>query len=431
MTSILWLRRDLRKHDLPALGRAHEHGSVMPLFVIDPVLWGSAGRVRRAWLAASVLGARESFGELAVRVGRPAEVLPAVAGEVAAGSVHVSAETTPYGRRRDAAVRKALGEVEWQPTGSPYAVGPGLVRKKDDEPYQVFTPFNRAWHDHGWAAPAEVPEGLELLGLDPDDEAEKLLTAAIEDAPIPLPVAGEGAALERWTDFLDQLDDYADARDRPDHPGTSRLSPYLKVGAVHPRTLLADLGERDGNGAATFRTELAWREFYADVLFHRPETAWSDLRPELAGLSYDEPDESFDAWREGCTGFPIVDAGMRQLKETGWMHNRVRMIVASFLAKDLHLWWPHGARHFMEHLLDGDIASNSHGWQWCAGTGTDASPYFRVFNPTTQGKKFDPDGAYVRRWVPEFGTPDYPEPIVDHAVERKLALARYEEARGR
>ena len=197
----------------------------------------------------------------------------------------------------------------------------------------------------------------------------------------------------------------------------------------------------------TFADELGWREFYADVLWHRPESAWHDLREELAGMAYDDPGDAFDAWREGRTGYPIVDAGMRQLLATGWMHNRVRMVTASFLAKDLHAWWPLGARHFLDHLLDGDVASNNHGWQWAAGTGTDAAPYFRVFNPVTQGKKFDPTGDYVRRWVPELAhlegkaahepwehdvgyDHDYPRRIVDHAEERRVALDRYQAARG-
>jgi deoxyribodipyrimidine photo-lyase len=240
--------------------------------------------------------------------------------------------------------------------------------------------------------------------------------------------------------------DYDDDRDRPGVDGTSRMSVHLKWGEIHPRTMLADLAALRSSGAATYRKELAWREFYADVLHHRPETAQEYLRPEFAAMEYDAPDGAFDAWRDGRTGFPIVDAGMRQLRATGWMHNRVRMIVASFLVKDLHVEWQHGARHFLRWLVDGDLASNQHGWQWVAGCGTDAAPYFRVFNPTSQGRKFDPDGRYVRRWVAELADLDggvdphdpdpdvrrrtgYPPPIVDHAEERREALRRWEQIR--
>jgi deoxyribodipyrimidine photo-lyase len=207
--------------------------------------------------------------------------------------------------------------------------------------------------------------------------------------------------------------------------------------------MLADLSGDTRKAIGTYRKELAWREFYADVLFQRPETAREYFRAEFARMQYDDPDPVLDAWKRGRTGYPVVDAGMRQLRATGWMHNRVRMIVASFLVKDLHVEWQHGARHFMHWLVDGDLASNQHNWQWVAGCGTDAAPFFRIFNPTSQGRKFDPQGEYVKRWVPELrdldprhvhepstapgGLPDgYPAPIVDHGEERAEALARLE-----
>ena len=457
MNSVLWLRRDLRRRDLPALGAAADEadkgdkGDVHVLFVIDPVLWDGCGAVRRGWLAASIRAAAESYdGRLTVRVGDPATQVAAFAAEVGAGSVHVSAETTPYGTRRDERVRRRLEErgIDWVATGSPYAVGPGRVRTQQGGPYRVFTPFSRAWREHGWADPATPPRGVRLGDAASDDHAGPRLDAALDDCPVDLPTAGEDAALRRWRAFRDErLGDYADGRDRPDLRGTSQLSPYLKVGAIHPRTILADLAGHRARGAQVYSAELAWREFYADVLHDEPRSSWHDLRPELGSMPYDDHDDLVEAWRRGETGFPIVDAGMRQLAQTGWMHNRLRMITASFLCKDLHVWWPEGARHFLAHLLDGDVASNNHGWQWVAGTGTDASPYFRVFNPVTQGKKFDPEGDYVRRWVPELAhipgkrihepwsvddgyDHGYPEPVVDHAEERVEALRRYAAARG-
>jgi deoxyribodipyrimidine photo-lyase len=243
------------------------------------------------------------------------------------------------------------------------------------------------------------------------------------------------------------LGGYDSERDRPDLDHTSRMSPYLKWGSIHPRTLLDDLGRAD----SAYRREIAWREFYAAVLYFWPDSAREYFLPEMAKMPYAsgaEADQAFQAWSEGRTGYPIVDAGLRQLLAEGWMHNRLRMIVASFLVKDLHVEWTRGARHFMRHLVDGDLASNQHGWQWTAGTGTDAAPYFRIFNPVTQGEKFDPAGDYIRRYVPELrglsgkeihkpwerqeGLPDgYPERIVDHAQERNRSLANYQHARGR
>lgn len=448
--TILWLRRDLRRGDHPALTAAAEGASVLPVFVIDPEFFDTAGPVRRGWLGATLLWVDEAYdGRLCLLRGDPRQVIPALAAEVGAVAVHVSAETEPAGHARDLAVAARLAEqgVAWIETGSPYAVTPGRVRTAEGNPFKVFTPFARAWRAHGWRGPSVEPEGLRFAAREGDPEAWIAVHEAIQACPVDLPAAGERVALRRWARFLDQrLAGYAADRDRPDRDGTSRLSPYLKFGVVHPRTLLADLATRPGPGADRFIAELAWREFYADVLWHNPASLGRDLRPELARLAYDSPDERFEAWREGRTGYPIVDAGMRQLLAEGWMHNRVRMITASFLTKDLHQWWPLGARHFLDHLIDGDLASNAHGWQWTAGTGTDASPYFRVFNPITQGERFDPFGDYVRRWVPELAhipgagvhrpwdhlaghSHGYPRPIVDHAAERVVALERHRLAR--
>ncbi len=440
-TSVMWFRRDLRLHDNPALLAACEADRAVPLFILDPALWQRAGAVRKAYLSASLAALDASLdGALVIRTGDPRRVLPRLCEEVSAGSVHLAADYGPYGSRRDEEVEAALGdEVRLERLGSPYAVAPGRVRNGSGDPYKVYSAFQRSWAEHGWRAPVDAPRDPTWADVPGD---------ALPDVPAPdgleLLAAGEKAARKAWFAFRDhRLDDYDEARNVPGGDGASRMSTYLKWGEIHPRTLLADLATRRSRAADTYRKEIAWREFYADVLWHRPDSAREDYQRSFRAMTYDEPGDGFDAWREGRTGFPIVDAGMRQLRATGYMHNRVRMIVASFLVKDLHLWWRHGAQHFMEWLADGDLASNQHGWQWVAGSGTDAAPYFRVFNPTTQGKKFDPAGEYVRRWVPELrdvpadrvheprDVPGYPQPVVDHAAERKESLARYEQVRNR
>lgn len=444
-TALLWFRRDLRLGDHPALLAALDAGDdVLPVFVFDERLWGPSGGPRRRFLLDCLADLREQTGgALVLRSGDPAQVLPRLAAEVGVSTVHVSGDAGPYGRRRDAAVERALGDVPLVRTGSPYAVGPGRLATQGGTPFRVFSPFARAWREHGWHAPAERPIAIPWrtgVRSDPAPPPPDL-------DGVPLPAAGEAAALAAWARFRDErLHGYAVGRDRPGSDGTSRMSAYLKYGCVHPRTLLADLAGVEGESARRYADELAWREFYADVLWHRPDSAREYLNPELRAMGYDTgPDAEalVTAWEEGRTGFPIVDAGMRQLRGEAYVHNRVRMIVASFFVKDLHQEWTRGARFFLQHLVDGDLASNNHGWQWVAGTGTDASPYYRVFNPITQGKKFDPDGTYVTRWVPELrgldakhvhepwtapgGVPEgYPEPIVDHAHERQVALDRYQ-----
>ena len=449
-SAVLWFRRDLRLRDHPALVAAVSQapaGGVVPVFVLDPALWEPAGAPRRAWLLRSLRALDGALGgALVVRHGDPRDVVPALAQELDARTVHVSADAGPYGRNRDADVAAALhgdGRALVR-TGSPYAVGPGTLLNGSGEPFKVFSPFMRAWLRHGAPAPAPVPDGLDAAWA-----------RRVEGEPLPpepdlgdmvLPEAGEDAALRRWHAFhTGPLAGYADARDHPATAGTSSMSAHLKYGEIHPRTMLADLAALpDPAVGETYRSELCWREFYADVLWHRPETAREYLRARYAGMRYDEPGERLTAWQQGRTGFPLVDAGMRQLRAEGWVHNRVRMVVASFLVKDLHVEWQHGARYFMHWLRDGDLASNSHGWQWVAGSGTDAAPYFRVFNPVTQGVTHDPDGEYVRRYVPELRhlpgrsahepwlaaqgyAHGYPQRIVDHAAERVEALARLSE----
>ena len=432
----MWFRRDLRLADNPALNEAANADEVVPLFVFDPRLWDPAGPARRCYLLASLEALDARVGGLVCRTGDPVDVVAQVARESSAESVHIAEDFGPYGARRDLAVEAALSEadVALVRTGSPYAVSPGRIRNQQGNGYQVFTPFSRAWADHGWRTAAAPPPGLAWHQI----RSDRRPTAELPPH-LTLPRAGEEAARRHWHAWVKHhLSDYADERDRPDLDTTSHMSVHLKWGEIHPRTMLADLSEAGrGKGVSTYRTELAWREFYADVLARRPDSARDYYRPEFAQMDYDEPGEQFDAWCAGRTGFPIVDAGMRQLRAEGWMHNRVRMIVASFLVKDLHIEWQHGARHFMRWLVDADLASNQHGWQWTAGCGTDAAPYFRVFNPIDQGKKFDPDGDYIRRYVPELRDVPAPaiheprDPIVDHADERKEALARYDRVRKR
>lgn len=443
----MWFRTDLRLGDHPALREAIERGpdGVVPLLVLDDKFWGPGMATRQAYLVQLLHHFSDRIGGLHVVHGKPADEVVRIARKVGADSVHISADYTPYGSQRDLDVEAALAEhgVELIRTGSPYAVAPGRVTKDDGSGYRVFTPWFRAWQQHGWRGPAETADDVPWLR--PDGRTHQIPEADVP-AGLTLPPIGEEAALERWRDFLaDDVADYDEIRDLPGPDRTSRMSVHLKWGTVHPRTLLADLAPLRSKGAEAYARELGFREFYADVLHQRPDSLTDYYNPAFAAMEYDEPGDDLEAWKVGRTGIPIVDAGMRQLLAEGWMHNRVRMIVASFLVKDLHLEWQHGARHFLDLLVDADLASNQHGWQWVAGSGTDASPYFRIFNPMTQGKKFDPDGEYVRRWVPELTdvparhvhTPwemaeppaGYPAPLVDHAAERLESLRRYEAIR--
>ncbi len=447
--SIMWFRRDLRLGDNPALLAAGADGcEVVPLFVIDPV-FDHAGSPRLAYLHDSLVALDASIRNvsgngLVIRHGDPTHVVPALAEELGADSVVVSRDYSPYGRERDAQVGDALAGSgrKLRGVGSPYAVDPGGVLKGDGDPYSVFTPFSKVWRRVGWNDPYPLPaDDLRWIG----DRTRGVVGEPLHARLAPscdLPAAGEEAALHRWRSFLEStgagdgtmrsgVEAYDELRDRPSINGTSRLSPDLKWGAIHPRTLLADLDASGGGdtGHTVFSSELAWRDFYADVLHQKPHTAWENLNPKYDDIEIDTGTEArakFDRWTKGETGFGIVDAGMRQLLASGWMHNRVRMIVASFLVKDLHLPWQWGARWFMEHLIDGDIASNNHGWQWAAGTGTDAAPYFRVFNPTLQQERYDPDGEYVSRWAPERR-----EPMVNHKAEREEALRRLKAVTGK
>lgn len=443
-SNLLWFRRDLRLHDLPPLLEAAADGAdVLGCFILDPRLEQSSGARRLQFLGDSLRVLNDTMGgRLLILRGRPEERIPELCAHVGAPAVHVSADFSPFGARRDAAVSAALAEagVAWQATGSPYLVSPGRVTKDDGTPYKVFTPFFARWKEVGWRAPA-ASEAIDVTWVDPAGLPANLERVAAPDPGVTLDLeAGEPAALRQWSEFLaGGLENYSEDRNRPDKPGTSRMSAHLKFGTIHPRTMLKDLNIRE-TGAGAYLRELAFRDFYADVLNQWPRSAWWNWNANFDTIDVDtdaSAEKRFEAWKQGRTGYPIVDAGMRELAGSGFMHNRVRMIVASFLVKDLHLPWQWGARWFLDQLVDGDMANNQHGWQWCAGSGTDAAPYFRVFNPTAQGEKFDPAGAYVRRWVPELADvadvhklkggrpPGYPEPIVDHAAERTEALARY------
>ncbi len=439
--AIFWFRRDLRLSDNPALLAAIEASDeIVPVFILDPSLINQSGSKRLAYLGQSLRSLDESLGNrLHVMVGDQVEVLKELMKRYDATEVHISQEFEPYGAARDARVEAA--GIKLVRTGSPYAVAPGRVRKPSDgTPYKVYTPFYKGWCLHGWRAPVAAPK--KIAAPQPQDGDRNF-----PDWPLPegvtITAAGEAAAHARWKKFqADALDNYDEARNLAGIDGTSKLSAHLKWGEIHPRTLLAELGQSKAHDV--FRKEIAWREFYADVLFHNPHTEKDYYAPQFKAMRYEKPGKNFKAWCEGKTGYPFVDAAMRQLVTEGWMHNRTRMVVASFLVKDLHLEWQLGADFFMEHLVDFDVASNAHGWQWTAGCGTDASPYYRVFNPIEQGKRFDADGDYIRKYVPELAhlsaaeihepwlfldgySHGYPERVVDHAVERLESLARLQE----
>ena len=440
-TSIIWFRRDLRINDHPALLAAIESSDqVIPLFILDKKQIQVAGAKLLAYMGQSLKALDLSLdNRLHIIEGDQVEILQELISQYKVEEVHISAEYERYGAERDARVEAA--GIKLVRTGSPYAVTPGRVLKPSDAtPYKVYTPFYRGWRTHGYRAPAVTPKKFNIV--QPTDKYR-----AFPDFQFPEGVhvieAGEAAALKRFKEFTKSgLDSYDENRNFASIDGTSKMSTYLKFGEIHPRTLLENLGESKAHD--TFRKEIAWREFYADVLFNNPMTDVDYYAPKFAEMRYDKPGAQFKAWCEGKTGYPFVDAAMRQLVLEGWMHNRTRMVVASFLVKDLHLEWQVGERFFAEHLVDYDVASNAHGWQWTAGCGTDASPYYRIFNPIEQGKRFDENGDYIRKYVPELAhlsaseihepwlfldgySKGYPERVVDHALERLESLARLQE----
>ena len=439
--SIVWFRRDLRISDHPALVAAlSESDEIVPVFIIDSKLIERTGSNGLAYLAQSLQHLDASLDKkLQVIAGQPIDVLKKLQEKYNAQSVHISAEYEPVSAAQDVEIEKS--GIKLVRTGSAYAVAPGRVLKPSDQtPYRVYTPFYRAWLTHGWRKPEQKPKSI--TAVTPDSDSRQFPDWKVPTG-VSITEAGEAAANERFKHFQKNgLDNYDEARNLAGIDGTSKMSAHLTWGEIHPRTLLAPLGQSKAH--EVFRKEIAWREFYADVLFNNPHTETDYYAPQFAKMRYDKPGKQFKAWCEGNTGYPFVDAAMRQLLAEGWMHNRTRMVVASFLVKDLHLEWQLGERFFREHLVDYDVASNSHGWQWTAGCGTDASPYYRVFNPVEQGKRFDENGDYVRKYVPELAhlkgieihepwdvldgyLKDYPQPIVNHATERLESLARLDE----
>jgi deoxyribodipyrimidine photo-lyase len=442
MSILFWFRRDLRLQDNEALSFAASQGAVTPVFAI-PANFESLTPIRQHSLLASLRSLDSSLPK-GLGIAASLEELATFANNSGVKRVIATRAFDPNGMLEQASMAELLFPmgIALELIGSNYAVTPGTITKDDGLPLKVYTPFYKRWFAHGWARPFSLDVGAVSWGK---VASLKQMPVPVEPPPFEIK-AGEGFALRTWARFSRRaLSGYGEARNRPDLSGTSHLSHALAHGEIHPRTLLQELG--DAPGHETFRKEIAWREFYADVLFHNPHTLTEYFNPDFAGMRYASPDKDevlLNAWREGLTGYPIVDAAMRQLKQTGWMHNRSRMIVASFLVKDLHFEWQVGAEHFENWLTDFDPASNAHGWQWTAGCGTDASPYYRVFNPILQGEKFDPKGDYVRKFVPELAhipgpeihqpwllvdglVHGYPAPIVDHGVERDESLRRLKE----
>ena len=468
-TAIVWFRRDLRVRDHPALRaalEAHEH--VVPVFFLDErLLHGRfASGNRTQFMLESLRDLDDSLcergGRLVVRHERPEHGLVRLARDTGARAVYLSREVTPFGRSRGGDVAQALAaaglELHALPGLSVVDDVTALRTKSGDRPYAVFSPFHRAWATLERRAVLQAPRKVELPdGIDPGVVPSLDELGLEHDSPEQAPggEAGARATLER---FLGSgVDRYADAHDALGEDRTSRLSPHIHFGTISPRYIEQRLS--GGRGADAFRRQLCWRDFYHHVIYHHPRNAHEEFQERFRGTAYyreDGSDDAFAAWCEGRTGYPLVDAGMRQLWREGWMHNRARLVVGSFLTKDLGIDWRRGERWFMRLLIDGDEANNNGNWQWIASVGTDPQPYYRrIYNPRLQMERHDPRGAYVRRHVPELRDvpdeylrepwtmpadlqrevgcrigEDYPAPIVDHAEARREALDRYRTALG-
>jgi deoxyribodipyrimidine photo-lyase len=460
--SILWFRRDLRVHDHPALHAARaDADQLVPVFVLDDrLLHGRhASGARTQFMLECLADLDEALAKrgsrLVVRHGPPERELAELAREVDATELRFSADVTPFARARGRAVADGLADTDVELHAHPglYVVdAPGDVRTKTGSPQTVFSPFHRAWLEAGRREPLPAPRNLPPL---PDGLAKgrvpSLASLGLEREVEAPAAGGEQAARRRMRAFFDgSVRQYADDHDALGRDNTSRLSPYLRFGCVSPREL-EDASPR-GEGPDAFRRQLCWRDFYAQLLLHHPGNAREEFRERYRGtIDWDEDEEGFAAWRDGLTGYPLVDAGMRQLRREGWMHNRARLVVGSFLTKHLGIDWRRGERWFMRWLIDGDEANNNGNWQWIGSVGVDPQPvYRRIYNPARQQERHDPDGTYVRRYVPELAkVPDkyltepwtmpdevqraarcvigehYPAPIVDHRDARERALERY------
>ncbi|MDX6766299.1 MAG: deoxyribodipyrimidine photo-lyase [Candidatus Methylacidiphilales bacterium] len=443
-TALVWFRRDLRLEDNTALHRAlSEAEQIVPVFVFDPKILSSpdVGGRRVAYLLACLdsldKNLRHIGGRLILREGDPVTALRELAREAGAEAVFWNKDYEPFSLKRDAAVEAMCGSsgLAFRAFDDQCVHAPGTVLKQDGTPYTVFTPFSRAWKEKPEPSPWPRPKSIRVPG-GLAGAALPTLESLGHRVDIELPPAGERAAHESMKAFLaEAVGTYKSQRDIPSVEGTSRLSPHLRFGTLSPRTVLAGARAALSRGVGpeaeigVFVNELIWREFYKHILHHFPHVESGCFRKGYDALAWENDKSLFAAWCEGRTGYPIVDAGMRQLNQTGWMHNRLRMITASFLTKDLLIDWKWGERYFMKQLLDGDLAANNGGWQWAAGTGTDAQPYFRIFNPSSQTAKFDPEEKFIRRYVPEVDTPSYPRPVVVHSEQRDKALALYKTVR--
>lgn len=463
--AIWWIRRDLRLNDNQALTAACQSASeVIPLFIIDPKLEKSPGisERRKSFLWDGLRGLQSDIeaigGRLVIRRGTPVDVLTQIFAEHNIQAVYAGADYTPYALLRDQKVGAAL---PLNLIGGSSLSHPGSILKSDQTPYTVFTPYSKAWlatNPPASVVPLPPPARISTppgIAVDSIPKAEIRFNSTIFPA-------GETASQTRLKTFTEGenplLYGYSEDRNRMDIHGTSQLSPYLRFGMISPGQAIASanasLARTDDpeaqKGVRTWINELIWREFYISILYHYPHVLKESFQADYDRIQWVNDKQDYADWCEGRTGYPVVDAAMRQLLSTGWMHNRARMIVASFLVKDLLIDWRWGERWFMKNLLDGDPAANNGGWQWTAGTGTDAAPYFRIFNPILQGKKFDPQGDYIKRWVPELSrvpanflhTPwempeevqwkvgcvighDYPRPIIDHQFARERTLQAY------